>query len=64
MKSPFANSRFSKPIIDSIGDSLFLSLWKNENVYNIRIFELTRGGINLSLQINNGDVNDKNFIEE
>lgn len=61
IKSPFNNSRFTKPTVDIIEDDLFVS-YHNEGTYQyLEFFELTRGGIHLKYKhINDSDLLNKN----
>ena len=51
IKSPFSNNRFIKPMVDIIGDDLFVSFIKNNNRITLQFFELQRGGIKLKYAV-------------
>lgn len=59
-KSPFLNSRFTKPIIDIVSPTIFLSYQKTDDGYFfIDLFELVRGGVSLKFKVKNPAIVDK-----
>lgn len=51
MKSPFVNNRYVKPLIDHIGNNIFVSMQRTSDAIYIQFFELQRGGLNIKFKI-------------
>lgn len=53
-KSPFVNSRFTKPIVDMVSPKLFISYFKtDDDHFFIEVFELVKAGVTLKFKIKN-----------
>ncbi|CAD8174150.1 unnamed protein product [Paramecium pentaurelia] len=62
-KSPFVNSRFTKPIVDMVSPKLFISYYKTEEDFFIEVFELVKAGVSLKFKIKNPIAKKKNEKE-
>jgi len=59
-KSPFQNSRFSKPIVDIISPKLFVSYYKTDDgFFFVELFELVKAGISLKYRIKDLEFQEK-----
>lgn len=60
-KSPFVNSRFTKPIVDLVSPKLFVSYYRTDDDYFfIEIFELVKAGVSLKFRIKDPIAKKKN----
>lgn len=50
-KSPFINNRYIKPLVDHIGNDIFVSVQRSSEAIFVQFFELKRGGLNIKLTI-------------
>jgi hypothetical protein len=65
IKSPFVNNRYVKPLIDHIGNDIFISVDRRAEAIYVQFFELSKGGINIKFKIEEEkeDVIKENFGE-